>query len=82
MGKNQGEGQKADITVGVCYRPPNQDEEAGEIFYKQLGEALESLALVLIEDFNLPDVCWKYNTADRKQSTKFLECVETNFLTR
>jgi len=29
---------EADVIVGVCYRPPNQDEEAEEIFYKQLGE--------------------------------------------
>ena len=32
-------------------------------------------------DFNLPDVCWKYDTVDRKQSRRFLECVEDNFLT-
>ncbi|XP_009985073.1 PREDICTED: cadherin-18-like, partial [Tauraco erythrolophus] len=73
---------KADIMVGVCYRPPNQDEEADEIFYKHLREVLESLALVLMVDFNLPDVCWKYNTAERKQSKRFLECVEDNFLTQ
>ena len=46
--------------VGICYRPPTQDEEADEIFYKQLGEVSQSLALVLMGDFNLPDVCWKY----------------------
>ncbi|KAK4816201.1 hypothetical protein QYF61_012666 [Mycteria americana] len=72
---------KADIVVGVCYRPPNQDEETDELFYKQLGEASRSLALVLVGDFNLPGVCWKYNTAERKQSRRFLECVADNFLT-
>jgi len=70
---------KADIMVGVCYKPPNQDEEADKIFYKQLGEVSQSLALVLI---NLPDVCWKYNTVERKQSRRFLELVEDNFLTQ
>ncbi|PKU34080.1 mitochondrial fission process protein 1 [Limosa lapponica baueri] len=44
---------KADIVVGVCYRPPNQDVEVDEIFYKQLGEISRSLALVLVGDFNL-----------------------------
>ncbi|KAF1483971.1 Aprataxin and PNK-like factor, partial [Eudyptula minor novaehollandiae] len=34
----RGKASKADIVVGVCYRPPNQDEEADEIFYKQLAE--------------------------------------------
>ncbi|KAK4831046.1 LOW QUALITY PROTEIN: hypothetical protein QYF61_014978 [Mycteria americana] len=38
--------------------------------------------LVLVGDFNLPDVCWKYNTAERKQSRRFLECVADNFLTQ
>ncbi|KAK4830584.1 hypothetical protein QYF61_011819 [Mycteria americana] len=28
------------------------------------------------------DVCWKYNTAERKQSRRFLECVADNFLTQ
>ncbi|KAK4817214.1 hypothetical protein QYF61_003738 [Mycteria americana] len=69
----RGKANKADIVVGVCYRPPNQDEEADELFYKQLGEASRSLALVLVGDFNLLDVCWKYNTAERKQSRRFLE---------
>jgi len=31
MGKNQREGP-TDIVVGVCYRPPNQYEEAYEVF--------------------------------------------------
>ncbi|XP_010148817.1 PREDICTED: sodium/potassium/calcium exchanger 2-like [Eurypyga helias] len=56
------------------------DEEADEIFCKQLGEVSPSPALVLMEDFNLADVCWKYNTGKRKQSKRFLECVEDNFL--
>ncbi|KAK4806819.1 hypothetical protein QYF61_005615 [Mycteria americana] len=78
----RGKANKADIVVGVCYRPPNQDEETDELFYEQLGEASRSLALVLVGDFNLPDVCWKYNTAERKQSRRFLECVADNFLTQ
>lgn len=66
----------ADILVGVSYRPPSQDEEADEMFYKQLGEVSQSPALVLTGAFNLPDVFWKYNTAERKQSKRLLECVE------
>ncbi|KAK4823322.1 hypothetical protein QYF61_000924 [Mycteria americana] len=68
--------------VGICYRPPSQDEEAGEIFYKHLGEVSQSLALVLVGDFNLPGVCWKYNTVERKQSRRLLERVADNFLTQ
>ena len=78
----RGKANKADIMVGVCYKPSNQDEEADELFYKQLGEVSQSLALVLVGDFNLLDICWKYNTAERKQSRGFMECVEDNFLTQ
>ena len=37
--KIRGRADKADILVGVCYRPPNQDEETDEVFYEQLAEA-------------------------------------------
>jgi len=77
--KMRGKANKADILLGVCYRPPNQDEEAHEVFYKRLAEVSQSLTLVLMGDFNLPDMCWKYNTAEWKESRRFLECVEDNF---
>ena len=73
---------KTDIIVGVCYRPPNQDEEVDKTLYRQLGEVSRSLPLVLVGDFNFPDICWIYNTADREQSQRFLECVGDNFLTQ
>ncbi|GAB0208476.1 hypothetical protein GRJ2_003313300 [Grus japonensis] len=31
-------------------------------------------------DFNHPDICWRGNTAGHKQSRKFLECIDDNFL--
>ncbi|XP_052629063.1 uncharacterized protein LOC128134875 [Harpia harpyja] len=78
----RGKANKADIVLGVCYRPPNAGEETDESFYKRLAVVSQSRALVLVEDFNFPDICWKYNTAESKQSRRFLECVEDNFLTQ
>uniref|UniRef100_A0A8B9CU89 Reverse transcriptase domain-containing protein n=1 Tax=Anser brachyrhynchus TaxID=132585 RepID=A0A8B9CU89_9AVES len=78
----RGKANKASILVGVCYRPPNQDEETDEEFYRQLAEAAKSSALVLVGDFNFPDISWKHNTAQRKQSRRFLEGVEDSFLTQ
>ncbi|PKU34926.1 mitochondrial fission process protein 1 [Limosa lapponica baueri] len=78
----RGRASKADIVVGVCYRPPNQDVEVDEMFYKQLAEVSRSLALVLVGDFNLPDISWAHNTAEREQSRRFLGCVGDNFLTQ
>lgn len=61
----RGKANRADIVVGFCYRPHNQDEEADEILCKQLGEVSKALDLVLVKDlpdvliyFDLPDVCW------------------------
>ncbi|GAB0183107.1 hypothetical protein GRJ2_000776000 [Grus japonensis] len=31
-------------------------------------------------DFNHPDICWRDNMAGHKQSRRFLECVDNNFL--
>ena len=78
--KITGRAEKADILVGICYRPLNQDEETDEVFYEQLAEAEQSPALVLMGDFNFPDICWEYNLAQKKQSRRFLECMEDNFL--
>lgn len=56
----------------VCYRLSNQDEDTDERFYKQLAEVVQLPVLVLMEDFNLPDICWKYNTVQKKQSRRFV----------
>ncbi|PKU39622.1 adaptin ear-binding coat-associated protein 1 [Limosa lapponica baueri] len=76
----KGKANKADIMVGVYYRPPNQDVEIDEIFYQQLAELSQSLTLVLVGDFNFPDISWEYNMAEREQPRRFLEYVDDNFL--
>ena len=62
----RGKANKVDILLGVCYRLPNQDEEAEEIFYKRLADVSQSLALVLMGDSTLLNFSWKYNTTERK----------------
>ncbi|GAB0181349.1 hypothetical protein GRJ2_000600200 [Grus japonensis] len=69
-----------DIIVGVCYRPPDQGDRADEALYRQTGAESHSEALVLMGDFNHPDICYTDNTAGHKQSRRFLECVNDNFL--
>lgn len=78
----KGKANKTDILLGVCYSPPNQEEEVDNLFYKQLENASGSPALVLVGDFNLPDICWELNTAEKRHSRKFLGCVEDNFLSQ
>ncbi|RMC04392.1 hypothetical protein DUI87_19213 [Hirundo rustica rustica] len=42
----------------------------------KIGAASHSEALVLVGDFNHPDTCWRDNTAEHKQSRRFLEWVD------
>ena len=44
----KGQPHKGDIIVGVYYRPPHQEEEVDEAFYRQLQAASQSLALVFM----------------------------------
>ncbi|GAB0177486.1 hypothetical protein GRJ2_000213900 [Grus japonensis] len=71
-----------DTVVGVYCRQPDQDEEVNEAFYRQLEVASRSQALVLMGDFNHPDICWKDNTARHTQSRRFLQSIDDNFLTQ
>ncbi|KAJ7422828.1 rna-directed dna polymerase from mobile element jockey-like [Pitangus sulphuratus] len=57
-------------------------QKVDELFCKRLADVSQALALVLVEDFYLMGVCWKLNTAEKRQSRRFLECVEDNFLTQ
>ena len=71
-----------DTVAGVCYRPPDQEEEVDEAFYKQLEVALPPPALVLMGDFNHPDICWQSNKARHTRSRQFLQCIGDYFLTQ
>ncbi|GAB0187326.1 hypothetical protein GRJ2_001197900 [Grus japonensis] len=66
--------------AGVCYRPPNQKDRADEALYRQIGAASCSQVLVLMGDFNHPNICWRDNTAGHKQFRRFLERINDNFL--
>jgi len=57
-----------DIVVGVCCTPPDQEEAVEEAFYKQLEVGPHLQVLVLMGDFNYPNICWRNNTARHKQS--------------
>ncbi|PKU28198.1 glycerol kinase [Limosa lapponica baueri] len=74
--KNKENAGARDITVGVCYRPPDQGDGADVALYRQI-RASRSQTLVLMGDL---DICWKDNKARHKKSRKFLECVNDNFI--
>ncbi|KAJ7397045.1 mitochondrial fission process protein 1 [Pitangus sulphuratus] len=63
----KGSTSKSDTVVGICYRPPKQEDEVDEAFYKQLEVVSESQALVLMGDFKFPDIVWRSNRVKHKQ---------------
>jgi len=68
--------------VGVSYRPPDQGEPTDKAFFLQLLEALSLQSLILLEDFNHPEICWKIIMASCRQPRRFLECIEDNSLSQ
>jgi len=58
---------------------PDQKEEIDEAFYRQLQAASQSQALVLMGDFNHPDISWEDHTARQAQSRRSLQSTD-NFL--
>lgn len=71
---------KDNILVEVCYRLTNQHEETGNHSTSIWQKLAQTTSLVLVVDFNFPDIHRKYKTAERKQTRRFLGCVEDNFL--
>lgn len=53
-------GSKAD-TMGIYYWLPTQDACTPELFHRQLEKRSESVALILMADFDFPDN-WKYHS--------------------
>ena len=66
--------------MGVYHRSPDQAEEVSEAFYRQLKVASRSEALVLVGDFNHPDICWEDHTGRHTQSRRFVQSVNDNVL--
>jgi len=76
----KGQAHTGDTVVGVYYRPPDQKKEADHAFYRQLKVTSQSQGLVLMGEFNHPDICWEDHTARHTQSRRFLQSIDDNFL--
>ena len=63
---------KVDVVLSVYYQPPNQDSGIDELFHRQVREIPGLVALVLLEDFNFPDINCEYHTATASKAGKFL----------
>jgi len=71
---------RGDGPAGDSHSMPHQEEPVSRAFYRQLAEVSFLPALILTEDFNHPDICWKSNTALSRHSRNFLLCASDNFI--
>lgn len=69
LGLENQQSDRGDVAVGARLILPDQ-QMVDEAFFRQLGEASCSQALVLVWDFNYPGTCRKGNAAEYRQSTR------------
>ena len=56
----------------------DKEDEANETLLQLLKEVLGQENLILMGDFNYPDICWENNIA--VSSIRFLDCIKDCFL--
>ncbi|KAJ7425206.1 hypothetical protein BTVI_03796 [Pitangus sulphuratus] len=69
-----------DVIVGVCYRPPSQDDDINELFFEELRDTCKSTVLVLMGDFSLPEINWEHHITGTTQTKRFLKNLYDNFM--
>ena len=71
------------VTLGVFYRPPNNDVKPLEDLQAALQE-FSTNELILLGDFNLPEIDWLNNRVLRQSDiyTLMMDIVQDNFLTQ
>lgn len=82
MGEDQGKGQQGLHPGGSLLQTAQPGWRDRQSILQASGRLHAKMALVLMGNFNSTDVYQKYNTAQRKQLRRFLECVQDNFLTQ
>ena len=72
-----------DLVVGVVYRSDNHglNMDANESV-RHLIRELQPQILLLMGDFNYPDIDWENNDGVGSNSRMFVECLENGFLTQ
>ena len=67
---------------GAYYRPSDQAEPVDDAFFLQIQEASQLQALILLGNFNHPDICQKSSTVSCRQSRRQMEFIKDNFLSQ
>ena len=65
--------------LGVCYRPPDSKAEDDEKLFETLKVVSDETVLIM-GDFNFPNINWDLKSAGNCSSNKFLDCIQDCFL--
>ncbi|KAJ7416492.1 adaptin ear-binding coat-associated protein 1 [Willisornis vidua] len=76
----KGQTNNVDVIIGVYYRPPGQDYDVDKLFLDELRDTSKSTALVLMGNFNLPEINCEHHTADTTWARRFLKILDDNFM--
>ncbi|CAJ0923047.1 unnamed protein product [Ranitomeya imitator] len=70
------------ILIGVCYKPPNITETMESLLLKQIDEAATHNEVLVMEDFNYPDINWETETCETHKGNRFLLITKKNYLSQ
>ena len=75
---------RGELLVGVCYRSGNETLFSKEINYKllELIAKIKNKQVILIVDFNYPDIEWSRLQAKSEASQTFVDCMKDSYLTQ
>ena len=68
--------------LGVFYQAPTVDAETDELIRNEINRGCESskLPILIVGDFNFPDIEWETRLGNTTQSRQFIECLQDNYL--
>ena len=73
-----------DLLIGVCYRSPNPEfsDKENDAMLCDLFTEVYGKPLLLMGDFNYPDVDWSSSYGQSTASQKFVDAIDDGFLTQ
>ena len=73
--------KKGEITlIGLYQRPPNSQPEIEEQKCKEIIKSSKKNSVVIVGDFNFPNIDWDSHSIRGLDGEKFVECIQEEFL--
>ena len=66
--------------LGLYYRPPNNQREVEELICQQIMGRCKNSRVVVMGDFNFPNIDWDSFSARGLDEAEFVQCVQECFL--